>query len=402
MKTRSKLKAPFPYFGGKSTIAAVVWERLGDVPNYVEHFFGSGAMLLARPHEPGVETVNDLDGFICNFWRAVQANPTELAALMDWPVNEIDLHARHRWLCRQPDKSEFVERMRHDPDHYDVKRAAWWCWGLCAWIGRGWCEGEYSGQGSPENFGAGVCEGTAKRPDLAAGRGVHRTPPEVLAERAISAQRPHLGDAGQGMHRPPPEVLAERAIWAQLPHLGNAGKGVHAQRPHLGNPGVGVHAQLPHLGDAGRGVLRGAITSREALVAWMLALQSRLRRVRVCCGDWSRVCGTTPTIKYGLTGVFLDPPYCSQERDPAIYREESLTVAREVAAWCREWGNHEDMRIALCGYDGDYDLPGWEVVSWKEPGGYSNIQPKQSRRDNRRRERIWFSPHCLKPELNLL
>jgi hypothetical protein len=27
------MKAPFPYFGGKSTIAPVVWERLGDVPN---------------------------------------------------------------------------------------------------------------------------------------------------------------------------------------------------------------------------------------------------------------------------------------------------------------------------------------------------------------------------------
>ena len=341
-----KLKAPFPYFGGKSTIAAAVWERLGDVKNYVEPFFGSGAVLLARPHDPGVETVNDLDGFICNFWRAVQANPNELAGLMDWPVNEIDLHARHRWLCRQPDKSEFVERMKHDPDYYDLKRAAWWCWGLCAWIGRGWCEGEYSGQGSPENFGAGVCEGTAKRPDLAAGRGVHRPPPEVLAERAISAQLPHLGDAGVGVHR-------------------------------------------------------ATITSHEALVAWMLALQSRLRRVRVCCGDWSRICGPTPTFKCGLTGVFLDPPYCSQERTPEIYSEESLTVAKEVAAWCRECGNHEEMRIALCGYEGDYDLPGWEVLAWKATGGYSTIHPKESRRDNCRRERIWFSPNCLKPELSL-
>ena len=29
------LKAPFPYMGGKSRIAPVVWQRLGDVPNYV-------------------------------------------------------------------------------------------------------------------------------------------------------------------------------------------------------------------------------------------------------------------------------------------------------------------------------------------------------------------------------
>lgn len=43
------LKAPFPWFGGKSKIANEVWRRFGDVPNYVEPFFGSGAVLLGRP-----------------------------------------------------------------------------------------------------------------------------------------------------------------------------------------------------------------------------------------------------------------------------------------------------------------------------------------------------------------
>lgn len=28
------LKAPFPYFGGKSTIAKEVWARFGNVPNF--------------------------------------------------------------------------------------------------------------------------------------------------------------------------------------------------------------------------------------------------------------------------------------------------------------------------------------------------------------------------------
>lgn len=79
------LKAPFPYFGGKSKVAPIVWERFGDVPNYVEPFFGSGAMLLARPHDPGTETVNDKDGFVANFWRAVQHDPEAVA------------HDVHRW-----------------------------------------------------------------------------------------------------------------------------------------------------------------------------------------------------------------------------------------------------------------------------------------------------------------
>ena len=40
------LRAPFPWFGGKSRVAPLVWDRFGDVPNYVEPFFGSGAVLL--------------------------------------------------------------------------------------------------------------------------------------------------------------------------------------------------------------------------------------------------------------------------------------------------------------------------------------------------------------------
>ena len=46
------LKAPFPYFGGKLRVAAQVWERFGDAPNYVEPFAGSLAVLLGRPTEP--------------------------------------------------------------------------------------------------------------------------------------------------------------------------------------------------------------------------------------------------------------------------------------------------------------------------------------------------------------
>ena len=54
------LPAPFPWFGGKSRVAPAVWERFGVVRNYVEPFFGSGAVLLARPAPfEGPETIND-------------------------------------------------------------------------------------------------------------------------------------------------------------------------------------------------------------------------------------------------------------------------------------------------------------------------------------------------------
>ena len=131
-----KLKAPFPYFGGKSRIAHEVWARFGDVPNYVEPFAGSLAVLLARPTPPRIETVNDIDCFLTNFWRALRNDPDGVATWADYPVSEIDLHARHRWLV---EKKDFIEAMRSDPYYYDVQIAGWWVWGICAWIGGGWC-----------------------------------------------------------------------------------------------------------------------------------------------------------------------------------------------------------------------------------------------------------------------
>ena len=91
----TRLSAPFPWFGGKRKIAALVWSRFGAVDNYVEPFFGSGAVLLGRPHPQGLETINDADGYVANFWRAIQREPDAVARWADQPVNENDLHARH-------------------------------------------------------------------------------------------------------------------------------------------------------------------------------------------------------------------------------------------------------------------------------------------------------------------
>lgn len=77
------MKAPFPWFGGKSRVADLVWDRFGNVPNYVEPFAGSLAVLLNRPHAPGTETVNDLDCYLANFWRAIRFNPATTAAWAD-------------------------------------------------------------------------------------------------------------------------------------------------------------------------------------------------------------------------------------------------------------------------------------------------------------------------------
>jgi site-specific DNA-adenine methylase len=179
-----RLDAPFPYFGGKSRVSAEVWSRFGRVDSYVEPFFGSGAVLLGRPSPSGVETVNDLDGLLCNFWRAVRHSPDAVAEYADWPVSEVDLHARHMVLVGE--RAGLTERLLVDPDYYDARLAGWWAWGASCWIGHGWCSGE----------GPWVREG-GRMVKRDAGQGVKRQLPHLRAGQGVNRQLPHLGDAGR-------------------------------------------------------------------------------------------------------------------------------------------------------------------------------------------------------------
>ena len=348
------LQAPFPWFGGKRRVASIVWARLGDVDNYVEPFFGSGAVLLGRPHPAGTETVNDADGFISNFWRAITHDPEAVAHHADWPVNENDLHARHAHLVGLRD--DFTRRLEGDPEFYDAKVAGWWVWGVCCWIGSGWCSGTGPWR---------VVE-----VDSNDGRGVNR-------------QLVHLGNDGQGVNR-------------KLVHLGDDGRGVNRQLVHLGDDGRGVNRQLVHLGDDGQGVNR---KRADALAVWFAELSERLRDVRVCCGDWTRVTSPTVTVRRGLTGVFLDPPYAdTADRTPDLYSRDSLDIAHDVRRWAIANGQDPMMRIALCGYEGEHEMPDdWATVRWKAAGGYGAQSKTSGNRGlaNAKRECIWFSPSCI-------
>ena len=171
--TTSTLQAPFPYFGGKRKAADNVWPAFGRVDNYVEPFAGSAAMLLAAPPDAArIETINDFDGFVANFWRAVAHDPDAVAHAADWPVNELDLMARHSWLVRH--RQPITEQLCADPAWYDARSAGWWVWGACNWIGGGWCSGD----------GPWVHDGTRLvRKEGDAGRGINRTLPDSSTPR---------------------------------------------------------------------------------------------------------------------------------------------------------------------------------------------------------------------------
>jgi DNA adenine methylase len=77
---RQRLKPPFAYYGGKTTLAPVIADLLPKHEHYVEPFAGSLAVLLAKSRASW-ETVNDLDGDLTTFWRVLRDRPLELARL---------------------------------------------------------------------------------------------------------------------------------------------------------------------------------------------------------------------------------------------------------------------------------------------------------------------------------
>jgi DNA adenine methylase len=350
--TQGNLAAPFPYFGGKSGAVDDVWQAFGNVANYVEPFSGSAAMLLGSPEGKRTETINDADGFVANFWRAITKNPDAVADAADWPTNEADLFARHSWLVRQ--KMGLLDKLHGDPEYYDAKIAGWWVWGSCNTIGI-FCSGS----------GPWVHDGTT-----------------IIDSRQI----PHLGDAGRGINRQIPHLGdAGRGINRQIPHL-SAGRGINRQIPHL-SAGMGINRQIPHL-SAGRG------TRAEFINEWFNKIHSRMRDVRVCCGDWSRVCTDSVTTRHGLTGLFLDPPYTKGAMDYAAGGTGGK-LAIEVQQWCAENGDNPMLRIVLCGHAGEHDAllqNGWDSRPWVARKGYARTKEAL---ENTASETLWCSPHCV-------
>lgn len=357
----AELESPYPYAGGKRKVSELIWERFGhDVPNFIDAFCGSNAILLGRPgasalfERPGgagkIETVNDIDGGIVNFWRAIAyGDEQKVAQWCDWPVSELDMHARHTWLVNRLE--EMTPKLREDPYFFDEQVAGWWCWGIAIWIGTGWCATPK--RQKPYTSGT----GTGKR-------GVHSV---------TNHKRPELLSAGRGVHRthlqkPRPEVHPSGVM------------GLKHNKPSLGND---------------RGIHGVAAPPAEE---WFRALKERTRGLRILCGDFRRLL-TPSVLGFGKnvggrrpTAVMLDPPYDPELRMKHIYNNDDPDTWSAARQWALENGENPDLRIALCGYEDGTEMPGWECVSWKPNRGFAG--PNNM---NRLKERIWFSPHCLRP-----
>jgi DNA adenine methylase len=72
------VKALFPYFGGKTTLAAQIIALMPPHRVYVEPYAGSAAVMLAKA--PAVDVMNDANGNVVAFFRVLRDRPDELEA----------------------------------------------------------------------------------------------------------------------------------------------------------------------------------------------------------------------------------------------------------------------------------------------------------------------------------
>jgi DNA adenine methylase len=100
------VKPPFTYFGGKTAIAEQIVPYLPPHEHYIEPFAGSLAVLLSKPKSL-METVNDIDGDLVNFWQVLRTRTTELVR-----VCALTPHSRAELAASYEPADDELERAR--------------------------------------------------------------------------------------------------------------------------------------------------------------------------------------------------------------------------------------------------------------------------------------------------
>lgn len=75
------MKAIMKYPGAKNRLAKWICSYIPEHGVYVEPYFGSGAIFFNKM-PARIETINDLNGDVVNYFRALREKPEELARLL--------------------------------------------------------------------------------------------------------------------------------------------------------------------------------------------------------------------------------------------------------------------------------------------------------------------------------
>lgn len=119
------MRTPLTYYGGKQRLAKQIVALMPSHRVYLEPFAGGAAILFAKTPTQR-ETLNDLDGEVIAFWRALRDHPEDLARAV-----ELTPYSRAEWNdCRRGDVAgddiEMARRLLVDIDQsFGRARSGW-------------------------------------------------------------------------------------------------------------------------------------------------------------------------------------------------------------------------------------------------------------------------------------
>ena len=102
----NKLRPAFRYYGGKNRLAPWIIGHFPPHYHYVEPCAGAASVLLSKPLSP-VETMNDLNGDIVNFFKVLRERTSELCNAILWTP-----HARAEYELSKEPATDELERAR--------------------------------------------------------------------------------------------------------------------------------------------------------------------------------------------------------------------------------------------------------------------------------------------------
>jgi DNA adenine methylase len=118
------VRTPLTYYGGKQALARQIVPLMPGHRCYLEPFAGGAAILFAKERAER-ETLNDADGTIVRFWRALRDRPDELAAAV-----AATPYGRQEWRescdCQTDDDVEAARRLLVNVDQsFSRSRQSW-------------------------------------------------------------------------------------------------------------------------------------------------------------------------------------------------------------------------------------------------------------------------------------
>lgn len=111
MIEKSKLKTPISYYGGKQTMLRHILPLIPAHISYTEAFAGGLALLFAK--EPSeLETVNDVNGELINFYQVCKTDFNELAMELHCTLHSRSLHEYSDFIYNHPWHFSKIERAK--------------------------------------------------------------------------------------------------------------------------------------------------------------------------------------------------------------------------------------------------------------------------------------------------